>query len=118
MEANLINEHILSRHVGLSDQQLIQRLQEHPGLSMTSTFPNQETAEKVIAAILYKNEKKIKKWQKIAPTGSRLTLKKRFLRVIGRGIYRGDKKVRNRKKAKLILMKNENQVHVLTAYPI
>lgn len=84
---------------------------------MASSFKDYETAERAIQTVVHKNRKKIRQWEESARPGSRLALEHKFFRVVGRGVYRKDRKVRPRKKVKVVLQKEDSGYSVLTAYP-
>ncbi|MCP3423114.1 RNase A-like domain-containing protein [Nocardioides pinisoli] len=64
--------HTIERHVGMSEQQLVDRLQRHPRLRQASTFDNESTAERLIATVLERRAADVDAWSR-SPTG-RLTL--------------------------------------------
>ena len=63
--------HILERHVGKTDEELLERLKREPHLSAASTFTDEETAEKVIKAAIAENQDLITKWLR-SSTGDRI----------------------------------------------
>ena len=84
---------------------------------MASSFTNMLTAERAIQTVIRKNRKKIREWEENANPGSRLAVEYKFFRVLGRGIYRKDNRVRPRKKVKVVLQKEDSGYSVITAYP-
>ena len=82
--------HTLARHVGRSDDELLARLRREPDISAASTYSDRATAERVVAAALMRDKRRVDAWA--AREGSRpnLALDYRGTRddVIGRSIRR------------------------------
>ncbi|MDA1476052.1 RNase A-like domain-containing protein [Bacillus changyiensis] len=79
--------HLIDRHVGKSDKQLLKRLKNNPKITGSSTFKDRMTAEKVADTVLRdpKNIEKIQKW--LSDQNSRPTLPLKFKgdgEIIGR----------------------------------
>ncbi len=122
--------HTISRHVGKSDQDLINRLKKNKKISAASTFKTIGDAEKAIEKTIEKNYKKFKEWLKTARKGERLVLKGSGK---GKGISRKDFKkamksenpekalsdaIKKRSKCKVIIKADgKGGFFVLTAYP-
>ncbi|MFP3813953.1 RNase A-like domain-containing protein, partial [Bacillus sp. SIMBA_005] len=70
--------HLVKRHVGKTDEELLERLKSNSKISGSSTFEDITTAEKVVNDILNnpKNIKKIDKW--LSNPNSRPTLPLRY----------------------------------------
>jgi len=64
--------HTIGRHVGLSERQLRERLQDHPRLRRASAFDDESSAERLIAQVLQRRSADIDAWL-ANPTG-RITL--------------------------------------------
>jgi hypothetical protein len=83
--------HTLARHVGWSDDELLARLRREPDISAASTYSDRATAERIVAAALARDKRRVDAWA--AREGSRpnLALDYRGARddVIGRSIRRG-----------------------------
>jgi Bacterial CdiA-CT RNAse A domain len=54
--------HTLRKHVGLSDQQLRERLQQEPNIAAASTYTDRQAAELAIGTALHENHDKIERW--------------------------------------------------------
>lgn len=54
--------HTLERHVGRSDDQLVDRLSREPGVSAASTYADRATAERVVEQTLARNRERIDSW--------------------------------------------------------
>ena len=122
--------HTIERHVGKSDQELIDRLAKQKKISAASTFPGRSAAERAVTATLNANEKKVRVWMKTAGRGERLVIQGKGK---GRGISRKhfnqamkaqDREaalqaaVGDRSRTRVVLEANgKGGFHVLTAYP-
>lgn len=122
--------HTIERHVGKSDQDLIDRLRQQKNISAASTFASRSAAEKAVTDALNRNEKKVRGWMKTAGRGERLVIKGSGK---GRGLSRKDYRkalkaadpksalqdaVGNRSRVRVVLESNgRGRFHVLTAYP-
>jgi hypothetical protein len=112
--------HTLSRHVGLSDAQLRERLKREKGISAASTFTDRATAEEAVAAAIQASRKRVDGWA--AREGSRANLVIEWPgtgRVLGRSLRRGAKEPVPCKRALVVLRWNEESeiYYVLTSYP-
>jgi hypothetical protein len=112
--------HTLSRHVGLSDADLRQRLQRDQRISAASTYTDRLTAEEAVAAALQANRKRVDGW--VMREGSRANLVIEWSgkgKVLGRSLRRGDKAPVPCTRALVILKWNpETEIfYVLTSYP-
>ncbi|WP_368659444.1 ribonuclease YeeF family protein [Metabacillus halosaccharovorans] len=113
--------HLIDRHVGKTDEQLLERLKNNPKITGSSTFKDRMTAEKVADTVLSdpKNIEKIKKW--LSDPNSRPTLPLKFKgdgEIIGRSATRNSEVVENVSNAKIILKKDNNNSFILTGYPV
>lgn len=107
--------HVLEKHVGKTDEQLVARLRQEPRLPAASTFQNEATAEQAIKQTIEKNQEQIKQWL-AADSSKPLALDHGFQRTIGRGIDRSEMKVTERSTAIVVLKKDNGGFYVLTAY--
>ncbi|GAA5108968.1 hypothetical protein GCM10023339_08540 [Alloalcanivorax gelatiniphagus] len=64
--------HTIERHVGKSEQDMLERLQRRPDLRRTSTFEDEAAAEKFIASVLKRRSADVESW--LEGPGKRLTL--------------------------------------------
>ncbi len=64
--------HTLSRHVGASIDDLLERLRQHPRLSHVSSFADQEAAERSLSRLLTQNHREVSQW--LAGASPRLRL--------------------------------------------
>ncbi|WP_344152072.1 RNase A-like domain-containing protein [Nocardioides koreensis] len=54
--------HTIDRHVGKTDEELLQRVNENPRPKFISTFPDTETAERGIQTLLRRHRREIEEW--------------------------------------------------------
>ncbi|MBI5444396.1 MAG: hypothetical protein HY900_24695 [Deltaproteobacteria bacterium] len=112
--------HTLSRHVGLSDADLLGRLQRDQRISAASTYTDRLTAEEAVASALRASKKRIDAWT--MREGSRANLVIDWPgngRVIGRSLRRGAKAPVPCTRALVILkwIPDSEIYYVLTSYP-
>ena len=113
--------HTLSRHVGLTDADLVARLAREPAIAAASTYVDRATAERTVAAALAADVSRLEPWTR--RTGRRPNLALRFRgqpgRPIGRVARRGDRNVRSCHDAVVVLKWDEGRddFFVLTSYP-
>ena len=113
--------HLIERHVGKTDEELLERLKNNPKITGSSTFNDRMTAEKVATTVLndQKNIDKIQKW--LSDPNSRPTLPLRYKgdgEIIGRSVSRNSEEVENVTNAKIVLKKDNNGSFILTGYPV
>ncbi|MFN5308692.1 MAG: RNase A-like domain-containing protein [Candidatus Kapaibacterium sp.] len=109
--------HTRRKHVGKTDEELVQRLSDEPWIPGSSSYPNITTAEAVTSAAILGQMSKIDEWLK-SNNDKNLTLEYYGSVVTGRGIKRGEEIVSDRKDALVILKKHPTGGYiVLTSYP-
>ncbi|MEC1748906.1 ribonuclease YeeF family protein [Bacillus mojavensis] len=113
--------HLLEKHVGKTDEELIERLRidPNPHITASSTFKDRATAERIANSVLNdpKNIKKIENWID-DPKKPKLMLRyKGDGEIIGRSVSRNSELVENVTNAKIILKKDNNGNFILTGYP-
>lgn len=112
--------HTLSRHVGLSDAELRERLRRDQRISAASTYTDRTTAEEAVAAAIQASRKRVDQWA--SRDGSRTNLVVEWAgsgRVLGRSLRRGAKEPVACTRA-LVILKWDTQseiYYVLTSYP-
>lgn len=110
--------HVLRKHVGLTDDQLRERLEEEPRISGASTYTDRATAEGVISAAITANRDRIQRWLKWPGGHANLVLDYEASRPIGRTLNRGDRQPRPCSHALIVLKYDAPEsYHVLTSYP-
>ncbi|MEC1584616.1 T7SS effector LXG polymorphic toxin [Bacillus spizizenii] len=113
--------HLIERHVGKTDEELIERLRTDPNphITASSTFKDRATAERIANSVLNdpKNIKKIENWID-DPKKPKLMLRyKGDGEIIGRSVSRNSELVENVTNAKIILKKDSKGNFILTGYP-
>lgn len=96
--------HMLSKHVGKSEEFLMQRLAKEPHLTSASTFFNREIAEEKISEVLASNAKETAKW--LTGVSPQLTLAARTPAPIGLALSRGESVAEPAAGLKLILRRS------------
>ncbi|HET8666471.1 MAG TPA: RNase A-like domain-containing protein [Terriglobales bacterium] len=109
--------HTLKRHVGRTDDELLERLSgEHIGAA--STYSDRGAAEAVVGAALVQNRDRIRRWLLRKGGHPNLVLDYDSDRPVGRTLHRGDPQAQPCSHAILVLKYDGlNQYHVLTSYP-
>ncbi|AKH64033.1 MULTISPECIES: RNase A-like domain-containing protein [Photorhabdus] len=109
--------HTLAKHVGLSEQELRERL---PSISRASTFYNQDVAEKVISKAIKDNQIRITTLVKNLPKEKNFTIDYISNTSIGFGITKGSQNVEKLYKVRVVFSISEyngQPYYILTAYP-
>lgn len=112
--------HTLSRHVGLSDADLRERLRRDQRISAASTYTDRATAEEAVALALLASKKRVDGW--VMREGSRANLVIDWPgdgKPIGRSLRRGAKEPVPCTRALVVLRWDvEAEIYyVLTSYP-
>ncbi|MFB7121725.1 WXG100 family type VII secretion target [Bacillus tropicus] len=110
--------HLLERHVGKTDEELLQRIQSDTRIAGASTFTDRASAEKIAATVLNnpRNQVRIQSWLN-SPRDNNLILRYQGTEIIGRGVIRGSTTVEDMSNAKIVLKKDRNGSFILTGYP-
>ncbi|MCM3371612.1 T7SS effector LXG polymorphic toxin [Bacillus velezensis] len=108
--------HLIERHVGKTDEELLERLQINKKIRASSSFTDRPTAERVANETLIKHKKEIEEWLK-SDVNDPLPLPYRGTEVIGRGVRKGSNEVKDMTNARIVLKKNEDGSFILTGYP-
>ncbi|WP_249597217.1 ribonuclease YeeF family protein [Peribacillus frigoritolerans] len=111
--------HLIERHVGKSDEELLERIRKNPRINGSSTFKDRAIAEKVASKVLsdINNKKAIESWLSNLQSKSNLVLTYEGTEVIGRGVKRGSTIVENMTNARIVLKKDGEGNYILTGYP-
>jgi len=111
--------HTLQRHVGKSDQELIERLRREPQISSASTYTDRATAESVVAAALRSDTRAFVSWRERSGPRPNLALRYRAGRTIGRSVVRGRSQSVSCDRALIVLRWDgtRQRYYVLTSYP-
>ena len=110
--------HVLRKHVGRTDDELRQRLEQEPNISGASTYTDRPTAERAIGAALGKSNDRIQRWVSRSGGHPNLVLDYDSDQPVGRTINRGDRQSRPCSHALVVLRYDPpDRYHVLTSYP-
>jgi len=109
--------HTIERHVGKTDQELLQRLRDNPSITGSSTFTDQEKAERAIGHLLDDNRSTIATWLR-GPRDD-LAIRGDAGDLIGRGADRSGI-VRELHRLRAWLVRDDSMpegYRIVTAYP-
>jgi hypothetical protein len=110
--------HTLEKHVGRSDRELRERLDQERNISAASTWTNREVAEETMAQALRAQHNKIVRWEERGYPRPNLALHFDAGRVIGRIMRRGDETSSPATQAVIVLKADgPDSFYVLTSYP-
>lgn len=111
--------HTLQKHVGRTDQQLLERLAEERDINSASTYTDRDAAEITVGAALEKNRSKIEAWIHQGPNRSNLAFDYSGdgHTQIGRSIHRNATQSVPCYGAKVVLKAAGESFYVLTSYP-
>jgi hypothetical protein len=110
--------HILRKHVGQTDEELLERLDRERNISGASTYSDRATAERAVGAAIAHSQDRIQRWLGRSGGHANLVLDYDSDQPIGRTINRGDSHSRPCSHA-LVVLKYEppSSYYVLTSYP-
>ena len=110
--------HTLSRHVGRTDEQLVERLREERNISAASTWTDRENAEETVAAGLRAERGRIENWMRRGERRPNLALHYDAGRDIGRSMRRDANDAVSCSSAVIVLRADgPDGFYVLTTYP-
>lgn len=113
--------HTLARHVGRTDEQLAERLRREPNISAASTWSDEATARRTVAAAIEQFERRIETWA--SRHGGRPNLVLNYVQrngpPLGRMLRRGQGVSQPCERALIVLrwLDRERRWIVLTSYP-
>jgi hypothetical protein len=111
--------HLLKRHVGKTEADLIARLNQDRGIGSASSFANKAMAEAVCAAIIKARQKQIERFMKSGE--DRLVLEFNSTQPVGISVSRRSMKAVEVTGARLIIDKDRNFAptgwRIITGYP-
>jgi toxin YxiD len=110
--------HILRKHVGRTDEQLLERLDHERNISGASTYTDRATAERVVGAAIAQSQGRIQRWLNRNGGHPNMVLDYDSDQPIGRTINRGESQSRSCSHA-LVVLKYDPPAgyYVLTSYP-
>lgn len=110
--------HILHKHVGQTDDQLLARLDHERNISGASTYTDRATAERAVGAAIAQSHDRIQRWLDRSGGHPNLVLDYDSGQALGRTINRGETESHPCSHA-LVVLKYEppSGYYVLTSYP-
>jgi toxin YxiD len=114
--------HILRKHVGQTDEQLRERLEQERHISGASTYTDRATAEHAVGAAIAQSQGRIQRWLCGSGGHPNLVLDYDSEDPIGRTMNRGENQSRPCAHALVVLkydlkFAGPNSYYVLTSYP-
>jgi len=110
--------HILRKHVGRSDDQLLERLDRERNISGASTYTDRPTAERAVGTAIAQSQNRIQLWLERDGGHPNLVLDYDSGQPIGRTINRGESHSRLCSHALVVLKYDPpSSYYVLTSYP-
>ncbi|MFZ1918178.1 MAG: RNase A-like domain-containing protein [Terriglobales bacterium] len=110
--------HILRKHVGLTEEDLRERLAREENITGASTYTDRRTAEHVVGAAIAKSPDRIESWLNRSGRHPNLVLDYDGDEPIGRTMNRGASQSRPCTHALIVLKyAGPNDYYVLTSYP-
>jgi hypothetical protein len=111
--------HTLARHVGKTDDELMERLRREPDISSASTYTDRATAEAVVGAALASGGRSFEAWRRRTGRRPNFVLHFGADRVIGRSITRGRFEATPCEDALVVVRWDDRRKRsfVLTSYP-
>ena len=111
--------HLIERHVGKTNEELLERIKSNPRINGSSTFNNRAIAEKVADDVLSdsNNKKAVEEWLSNSQSKSNLVLIYEGTDIIGRGVKRGSTNIEDMTNARIVLKKSGDGSFILTGYP-
>lgn len=110
--------HILRKHVGLTDDQLRERLDRERNISGASTYTDRAAAEQAVGAAMAQSQDRIQRWLSRSGGHPNLVLDYDNAAPVGRTISRGENQPHPCAHALVVLKyAGPNDYYVLTSYP-
>ncbi len=110
--------HILRKHVGQSDDELLARLHRERNISGASTYTDRATAERAVGAAIAESQDRIQRWLERSGGHPNLVLDYDADQPLGRTLNRGETHLRPCSHALIVLKyKPPSGYYVLTSYP-
>jgi filamentous hemagglutinin len=111
--------HLLRRHVGKSEEDLVERLESQPGIRSASSFPDRRVAETVVGLVIASRQKEIARW--LRGDDERLTLDFTANRPVGIMVSRRSMRAEPVHSVRLVLERDAEFEplgwRILTGYP-
>jgi hypothetical protein len=109
--------HTIARHVGKTDADLRERLENEPDISAASTYPDLQTAQRVVQTVLDERRGEIEQWEDRSGSRPNLVLRLDLDEPVGRSIRQGQSRAQECEHAVVVLRWTNDGWYVLTSYP-
>ncbi|MCU5338299.1 hypothetical protein OCA10_03630 [Bacillus cereus] len=111
--------HLIERHIGKTDEELLQRLESNSTITGASTFADRATAEKIANEVLSnpQNTEKINRWLNNPDSKPTLPLRYQGTDITGRHVPRGSEIISEVTNARIVLKKDRDGSFIITGYP-
>lgn len=111
--------HLIERHIGKTDEELLQRLESNSTITGASTFADRATAEKITNEVLSnpRNTEKINRWLNNPDSKPTLPLRYRGTDITGRHVPKGSEIISEVTNARIVLKKDRDGSFIITGYP-
>ena len=109
--------HILRKHVGQTDEQLRERLEQERRITGASTYTDRSAAEHAVGAAIAQSQERIQSWLNRPGGHPNLVLDYDSEAPIGRTMNRGENQSRPCAHALVVLKYTGPEYYVLTSYP-
>ncbi len=110
--------HILRKHVGRTDGQLLARLDHERNISGASTYTDRATAERAVGSAIAQSQDRFQRWLNRSAGHPNLVLEYDSPQPIGRTINRGETQSHPCSHALIVLKYDPpSSYYVLTSYP-
>ncbi|OFW76123.1 MAG: hypothetical protein A2201_08750 [Alicyclobacillus sp. RIFOXYA1_FULL_53_8] len=117
-DAESAGGHTIAKHVGKTDQQLLDRLQNDTRIGGASSFTDKSVAQKVVDSTIDSNRNKLENFMNTSKPGQTLVLSyDGDGSVVGRTVQRGSNQVQDATRATVVVKKTTQNGFLLTAYP-
>lgn len=114
-----LDGHTIRKHIGKTDEQLLQRFETEPDILGSSTYLDIETAQRAVGDVLSRNRNNVQDWLTNSPK-PRLTLNETLDYEVGRVIPQGATASQPSNKSFVLLVKDPlapNGYRVHTSFP-
>ena len=96
--------HLLLKHVGQSEAQLVDRFAVNPKISGSSSFYDRATAESAVSQVLSAKQSEISSW--LSTSSNRLILNQKLPNSVGISVLRGETSAVNASAARVMLVRD------------
>ncbi len=112
------NGHTKLKHIERDEAWLKQRLIDEPWIDAASSYPDKETAERVIKEIMSNKAHEIADWANEVDVGKQKPFASSFNNNIGQGVKPGISTTIPMNKALVVIRKTKDGLKIITSYPV